>query len=149
MAPSTCARTSGLEPRRKSRPKFGGISSDQRDVVRLQALERFVGGADRRSRGEVARRAGELLEVGAALRRLIEIERGIADVLDVGGDAKAEDEHQQRRADEGEGQSNRIAKDLHGLVARVGEHPAKAAAGRATCFDGAGGAAGCAGRGCG
>ena len=126
MAPSTCARTSGPEPRRKSLPKLRRDLEDHRDVVRLQPLERLVGGAGRRRAGEVARRAGELLEVRAALGRLIEIERRVADVLDVGGDAEAEDEHQQRRADEGERQSDRIAEDLHGLVARVGEHPADA-----------------------
>ena len=92
----------------------------------IAVAQGFFGGADRRSSSKVTRRSGELLEIGAAFRRLIEIERGIANVFDVGGNSKAEDEHQQRRTNEGESQSHRIAKDLHGFIAGVCEHPTKA-----------------------
>ena len=99
---------------------------DQRDIVRLQALQRVLGGADRRHLPEIARRSGELFEIGPALGRLVEIESRVADMFDVGGDAETEDEHQQRRADESEGEAHRIAQDLHGFIGAIGEQPAEA-----------------------
>ena len=62
----------------------------------------------------------------AALGRLIEVEIGEADVLDVGGDAEAEGEHHEGGAEKGEEETDRVALDLLGLAAAVGEHPSQA-----------------------
>ena len=98
----------------------------QRDVIRLQPLQGFIGGANRRSRSKVNVRAGKLLEISAAFRRLVEIERSIANVFDIGGNSKTEDKHQQCRTNEGKGQSHRVAKYLHCFIVGVCQHPAKA-----------------------
>ena len=114
--------------RRRPGARRGRSSAGSRRPARCRPTAAAVSASSAECTGgvpvEVPRRSRELLEIGAALGRLIAIERGVADVLDVGGDAEAEDQHQQRRADEGERQPDGIAEDLHGLVARVGEHPA-------------------------
>ena len=88
----------------------------------MQARQGVVRGADRRRLREVARCAGELLEIGKALRRLVEVESRVADMFDVRRDAETEDEHQHSRTDEGEGEAHGIAQDLHRLVRAIGEH---------------------------
>ena len=76
--------------------------------------------------GDVVSGALEGRDVGAALGRAIEVEIGEADVLDVGGDAEAKGEHHEGGADKGEEETDRVALDLLGLAAAVGEHPSQA-----------------------
>ena len=76
--------------------------------------------------GDVVSGALEGRDVGAALGRAIEVEIGEADVLDVGGDAEAEGEHHEGGSDKGEEETDRVALDLLGLAAAVGEHPSQA-----------------------
>src|SRR4029453_6514480 len=75
--------------------------------------------ADRRPFGEITG-AREAFEEPAAFRRPVLIERCEIEILDVEGDAIAEREHQNDRADKRERQPYGIAQELHGLAPGIG-----------------------------
>ena len=124
-APSTQAVISPGSPLLEVPAEVGRDLEGDLDLVRFQPQFHLVRGLARRVADEVPR-ALEGREVGAALGRAVEVEVGEADVLDVGGDAEAEGEHHEGRADEREEEADRVALDLLGLAAAVGEHPSQA-----------------------
>ena len=142
-------RPPGPGPRRRSPGggpgrSWAGSRGPSRSRPTCSRSRRLVVGVRPAGRGEVARGSPELLEVGAALRRAGRDRASRSGCLDVGGDAEAEDEHQQRRADEGEGQPDRIAQDLH--RSRCARRRASGAAAQRTASRAAGSASPRAGR---
>ena len=94
-------------------------------VVGLEPALHLIGRIKRWPLEKVTR-SRERFEIAPALRSLIEVKRGVLDVLDIRGDAKAEDEHHDRRANESEGEPHGVAEDLHGLAVGVGQQPSEA-----------------------
>ena len=109
-------RTSALEVTAEAGRDFnGGI-----DVAALQALME-IGIIDERPFLHEISRTSQLLEISAALVALVVIEYREAQVIDVDRNSESEDQHQQRRAEQSEGQANGIAEKLQGLTDRVCE----------------------------
>ena len=106
-------RTSGLEVAAETgRNLDGGL-----DGSALQALFEIVIIGKRRLFHEISR-APQLLEVGPALVALVVIEHRKGQIVDVGRNSESEDQHHQRRAEQGEGQPNRIAEQVP-IVSRI------------------------------
>ena len=77
---------------------------------------------ERRALGEVAR-ARKRLEQHLALARAVLVEGGVGQPLDVEGDAEADRQHQDERAQKGEGDADGVARDLHRLAPGEGPDP--------------------------
>lgn len=66
------------------------------------------------------RGAAQFFEIGAAFVTVVVIEDGEGQRVDVGGDAKAEDQHQKRRAEQSEADADGIAQQLQGFADGAG-----------------------------
>ena len=87
-------------------------------------LERVVVG-EHRLLDKVAR-SPELLEIGSAFGTLVPVEHREGEAVDVGRDAKAEHQHQERRAEQAEAEPDRVAHEFEGFPDRIGEHAPQA-----------------------
>ena len=83
---------------------------------------------------EIAR-TGDVLDIGPAFRRLVAVERGEAQPFDIERNAEAEHEHQQHRAEQGEGQADRVAAQFQRLAIGVAEQAAHAEGAQSGCED--------------
>ena len=114
-------RTSALEVAAETRRNFDSGP----DASALQALPQIGIIGELRLLHEISR-ASQLLEVGAALVTLVVIEHCKGEIVDVRRNSEAEDQHQQRRAEQGEGQPDGIAQKLDRFPDRVSEETLQA-----------------------
>ena len=105
--------------------KAGGDLDRQAQFPRAHAPLQLPGGGQGRALDKIAR-AGEGGDVVPALGRLVPVQHGEGQVFHIQGDAVAENQHQQRGAEEGEGHADRVAQQFPRLAPGVGQQPLRA-----------------------
>ena len=95
------------------------------DVVALQSLFKIGIIGERRFLDEITR-SSQFLEIGAAFMALVVVEHCEGEIVDVVRNAETEYQHQQRRAEQGEPEPDRVAQEFQGLADRVGEQALQA-----------------------